>query len=73
MKYVVVRLDGDGKQTALTMPGPLTPTRNSMRRMRAIGIHPIAIAKKNAKGELLEESMGLREHIFIKATSATRG
>jgi len=73
MKYVVVRLDGEDKRTALTMPGPLTPTKNTMRRMRAIGIHPIAIAKNNAKGELLEESMGLREHIFKKATNAMRG
>tara|TARA_Y100000004_G_C8700401_1_gene321370 strand:- start:272 stop:484 length:213 start_codon:yes stop_codon:yes gene_type:complete len=67
MKYVVVRLDGDGKQTAMTIPGPLTPTKNTMRRMRAIGIRPLAIAKNNAKGELLKDSIDMREYILKNA------
>tara|TARA_R100001082_G_scaffold110008_2_gene88626 strand:+ start:598 stop:771 length:174 start_codon:yes stop_codon:yes gene_type:complete len=56
MKYVVVKINEDGSKTALTLAGPLKPSRNSMRRMRAIGIRPVAIAEKNAKGKIIERA-----------------
>tara|TARA_B100000131_G_scaffold258827_1_gene254201 strand:+ start:298 stop:471 length:174 start_codon:yes stop_codon:yes gene_type:complete len=56
MKYVVIKINDDGSKTALTLAGPLTPSRNTMRRMRAIGIRPLAIAEKNAKGKIIERA-----------------
>mgnify|MGYP001414738807 CR=1 FL=1 len=49
MKYFIIKNYKDQTKKPLTYPGTLRQAKNSLRRMKSIGINNIFIAKKEGK------------------------
>ena len=69
--FVVTKIYPDGARKDLTMRGPIGSTRNSLRRLRGIGITDLILArsrkvyKVDSEGKPKCNSKGKREYYYV--------